>query len=1357
MSLTVSSTGARPSTELVLVATLIDFSGRQQVEQLTLELQAATTSLPNDDDYAPILVSTMQSPPFEVGAQPIDVELRWNLLDSASPLLSTTITRVDADGTEVSADVAAFVQSVTLRARAIDSAGNRSEWFVLSPFALGNDAPIATLEPGDSALPLRGDIPIEFTVSDTALDPVRVELEFRDEIETEWRRGIVTLGADSGLLPDSVSRYVIVWDSLAPSEPSAVTSQGLGPVNRDNVEIRLRAVDRADGDDGYGPWSAPLPVSSIRNQSGPRIVGLRAPTAELTRSNGVLPIVYRLVDAESDPADVACDFRLNESVPWQPCDEYPALRSEGTQALATNPSELGVEHVFLWNTRGLFLTAPTQNLTLRLRATDGVLGNTIDESQISVAVGPNEQEDAAAFRVLFNQEINIDAPTFGDFDNDGIDELFGLEVEVIENPFDPPIENFYWVHNVFEETLMGLSATVEQRVQVPFVTVQSAIGRFIEPSLTVAALSVLSASASRLDFIEADDELNLSPPGTPIATFDFVPTHMVTLDLNDDQRYEVVVARESPPALLVLSSLDSYSSPTTHSLDQPVSALVAGNFDDVGPHDLAAVLATDRTLVWWPDVDQSPLVVDVHPLIQDNDVMIAGDLDGDGVDEVAYAGSLKQTVVVYATTFADRTEVPVALDPINSIAFGDFDGQGVADLAVGNLDSSGRLSILSGIREAGGIVFGGPVALPAQRAVTNLLPAALTRDPRTSLYTQSRDAVWYPRGVTELNSYTPAGTFVEPAQRLDEVVGDFDGDGFADVFRLTNVGFSLLRGRGVGPTITQLVASELDIQLPPRAVRPEPQLIQAADFDRDGALDVLFTFRDAFSDTVPNRVTRAGILWQRQEGERPTGVFDFEYVADDIEVDALAVCDADADTRLDVVALISPTLLERVVVSFLNDGARGFIRGSERALGLPSDNGIACGRINADRAVDVVAAHGSTTAAIRAEIVYGTLDPDGTPTGDWSAPFAFNPSDLDSQALEWRGIRDVDFDGRNDIAYTSNVTRVVVRNTQAGVSAPNFDTFSFINFRARRVLFADIDTDGYPDLLASNSSAGFGAVGNIGPVPSQTYNPNNFRELDVRPLSAIADFSGDGWPDLLSVDPIGSTVLQWNDQTFDRSFVQALSRTETDVGAPYATGLPVPELNGFGREVRVPSIIVRPVVAENTPLVEQVRDVFAIAERLLPLTVETEVLGQIRTRRVTASTLPGLEGDETRLVLEDRFALDLDSGQAVIFDLPLIQNTSSGEVELYRKRVVYRRASEVSADLKGATLAGTSALPQVSDSIGVRDLFLHTVVLEPLPQVDPGDLATESGERFALVRDRFGDRFIRVVADRLGVFQAFEP
>jgi uncharacterized repeat protein (TIGR01451 family) len=156
-----------------------------------------------------------------------------------------------------------------------------------------------------------------------------------------------------------------------------------------------------------------------------------------------------------------------------------------------------------------------------------------------------------------------------------------------------------------------------------------------------------------------------------------------------------------------------------------------------------------------------------------------GDFNGDGISDLAVANSVSNNVSILlgtgTGTFGAATSFTVGTNP-NSVAIGDFNGDGISDLAVAN-GLSGNVSILLG---------------------------------------------------TGTGTFGPATNFTAFGNPISVAIGDFNGDGISDLAVANLGGVSILLGTGTGAFGP---AAGFTLGVNPRSVA-------ISDFNADGISDL---------------------------------------------------------------------------------------------------------------------------------------------------------------------------------------------------------------------------------------------------------------------------------------------------------------------------------------------------------------------------------------------------------------------------------------------------------------------------------------------------------------------------------------
>jgi hypothetical protein len=223
-----------------------------------------------------------------------------------------------------------------------------------------------------------------------------------------------------------------------------------------------------------------------------------------------------------------------------------------------------------------------------------------------------------------------------------------------------------------------------------------------------------------------------------------------------------------------------------------------------------------------------------------------GDLNGDGNLDLVTANTAANTITVLlgSGTGAFPTRTTYAVGNATGVAIGDFDGDGIPDLAVSNANgypsaTAGSISLLAG---AGDGSFAAPttVAVPSGVSPAALLAADLRKTGALDLIFADNGnftgtaAVYTMLGNND-GTFAPVVTYPTPLSAISVSLGDINGDGILDLVVPANDSdgdgtvVSLLLGAGDGT-----FAAHADYPMGGYA----PQNAVLADFNGDGLLDI---------------------------------------------------------------------------------------------------------------------------------------------------------------------------------------------------------------------------------------------------------------------------------------------------------------------------------------------------------------------------------------------------------------------------------------------------------------------------------------------------------------------------------------
>jgi hypothetical protein len=472
----------------------------------------------------------------------------------------------------------------------------------------------------------------------------------------------------------------------------------------------------------------------------------------------------------------------------------------------------------------------------------------------------------------------------------------------------------------------------------------------------------------------------------------------------------------------------------------------------------------------------------------------------------------------------DRPGAPVVAD---------FNGDGVADIAVANRDS-GTLSIVIG---RGDGTFEGQLLVQAGPEPVLLATADFDGDGRADLaVADGKDG-----GIVILvgrgdGSFTPAPETFIPDEPSALVAADLNGDGRVDLAatyaRTQRV--VVLLGGGDGTLLA----------LPPIVAGVTPAALAAADLDRDGRLDLVVSGRFAIA-----------VLLGRGDGTYGAG---FEGV---VPTDAVSMVAADleGDGITDVVLggksngsdlPIAPAI---VVLRGAGDGGFSLLQSLDVAA---SPLALQIADLDGDGHPDLAGARTGTDAGGRGTIAFYRSLGDGTFAAPVVTPAGFFPAGLAAADFNQDGIpdlvvtngavnslsiltgigdggfrpraprppsvavgdapmaivaTDLDGDGRNDLATANDFSHdlsVVLATGDgqfaAGAAYP-------VGLFPESLVAADLNGDGRPDLVADDHLL-FGGAGGL--FEAGPWLPAGYRPLAL----AAGDLNGDGRTDLAIAD-----------------------------------------------------------------------------------------------------------------------------------------------------------------------------------------------------------------------------------------------
>jgi hypothetical protein len=613
-------------------------------------------------------------------------------------------------------------------------------------------------------------------------------------------------------------------------------------------------------------------------------------------------------------------------------------------------------------------------------------------------------------------------------------------------------------------------------------------------------------------------------PQIPVNTW---PIAVVTADFNGDGKTDLAVASGNSPlngGNILLGNGDG----TFQVLEGFLGGSIAvGDFNNDGKPDLAlsdsSAIGSSSITIHLGNGDGTFQAPVTYTLAASSGQLIVGDFNGDGKADLAVANSFTYTGAGAGNgnvsaflgngdgTFQSPKAFPAGTSPV-SLATGDFNGDGKADLAVIDNDfwNAGYVDVLLGNGDG---TFQGFVPYSLGTAAVGVVAvASLRKNGKADLIVTCDDVtvrVLLGNGDGTFQLPQAYGTY---AGGGPPIIMDFNGDGNLDIAFADGAGMAgVLLGNGDGTFGEELLFGTGNL----------PYAVAAADFNGDGKVDL------ATADWWGNTVT---ILFGHGDG---TFQARNDYPMPG-SVSATALADFNHDGNLDM-AVVTPC----GTTSDCSAGTVSILSGNgDSTFGSPvtyaSGSGassIAVGDFNKDGKLDVV-------------------------TGNY-----YVDGDVYSGEDNYFGMSVLL--GNGDATFQSHVD-------YAGG-----ETSTMVYFQTAPVAVADLNGDGNLDIVATGPGLGAMVWLGNGDGSFQPGMPNTNIGGDSTAL-VLADFNGDGKPDMAVANgsiTVGFTHDGMSYQVFGGTTVSVLlGRGDGTFGPPasyetnfFPDGLVAGDFNGDGK------------------------------------------------------------------------------------------------------------------------------------------------------------------------------------------------
>ncbi len=596
------------------------------------------------------------------------------------------------------------------------------------------------------------------------------------------------------------------------------------------------------------------------------------------------------------------------------------------------------------------------------------------------------------------------------------------------------------------------------------------------------------------------------------------PHSVVVSDINGDGRPEILTANftgnsfsllqnTSVPGIINASSFAAHVDVSAGSGPQ---AIAVGDIDQNGLPDVIVANSKSNTVSVFRNTSSFSFAARVDLATGTAPQWVGmSDLDGDTRPDIISVNSTANTLSVFRNTmaiggtptasFAAKVDITLANTP-SYASIGDVDGDGEPDLLIVNTGNS-TFSVLRNNPA--------PVTAAAVPVITSLSPNNGAVGSTTTIngnnfntsptanivYFGATKATVTSATATQLTVNVPAGATYQPVSVLNtsNSLTAYSPQPFNTTFTSKN------------KITTGDFSPKVDF-----ATSSAPIKVKVCDIDGDGKPDVIVVNSTSNTISVYRNISTSGSITAASFAAK----VDFTTNPSPLNI---AIADLDGDGKPDIVV---SNAIGNTISVFKNTAVSGSITTGSFAAKVDYTIGgnsykIAIGDIDGDGKPDIVLG-GSTLS-----ILLNTTAPGVINTGSFAkSDFSFSVTAL--------ALADINNDGKIDILTGGNNTLTVITNNSTIGNlalAPGVNLSNTSQATPMDIAVADIDGDGKPDIIASNSAVYFyhnifagGAITTTSFEPAVSFPSSNTSGGPAGSSLVVTDMDGDGKPDLVDVN-----------------------------------------------------------------------------------------------------------------------------------------------------------------------------------------------------------------------------------------------